>query len=276
METTASCVNATWSRWKETDMRRMSRWWAVAVMAIGAGVAEGVTVGPGSYVVLDMGVSDPFGKGGRLLERVTTAGQSVTTLSNISRQPFTRATVSLTTEVYELPGGSLGFAYTITGESFRDPLDRLDFGQALIPQLRVPGFARAPADVNVSRIPTGHGSGPHRMTVYRSEPANDTVIYSFANDSVPANMPAFSSLFANGTITAFAEVEAATYERSRSVLRMMLRDGRSPGVGTFPELMFESLAPRFEAPSGGAIPEPATMGMLALAAGALGWRMRRL
>lgn len=255
-------------------MRRMSRLVVGVMLAAGGGVAEGITVEPGSYVVLDGGIADPFGKGGRLLERVTSGPQSVMTLSNISREPFTRATVSLTTEVYELPGeGGLGFAYTITAASFKDPLDRLDFGQALIPQLRVPGFAREPVEVNVSRIPTGHGSGPYRMTVYRSEP--ETVIYSFANDSVPANTPAFSSLFADGTITAFAEVKAAEYARSRSVVKMMLRDGRSPGVGVFPELMFESLAPRFEVPTGGAIPEPGTAGMLALAAGALGWRMRR-
>lgn len=251
---------------------------AVCAVLLAISHAEAVTLPPAttttSFVVLTSGVSNPFGAG-TLLQTVNAPSQSLTSISNINHQPFTRAAVSLTTQVYQLAPGTLGFAYTINAQSFRDPLDPFDSGEAVIPRLTVPGFDTVPADVNVSMIPTGFGVAPFKMTVYRAPAANDSVVYSFANDSVPANVPAFTSLYANGSITAFAATDAPSFRTATAVVTMMLRDARQPNIGSFFDLQFQSLAPNLGEPPVGSIPEPATLGLLALATGSLAWKLRR-
>jgi hypothetical protein len=251
----------------------------VAGLAVGAwaSAAHGVVLAPSSgvtsFAVLDAGVSNPFA-GGTLLQTVTSGPQTLTGVSNINHQSIRRATVSLTTQVYQLTAGSLGFAYTINAQSFGDPLDPLDFAQVLIPRLTVPGFDTAVVDVNVSRIPSDYFAAPYTMTVYRPVTNNDNVVYSFADDTVPANVPAFFSLVANGTITAFAETKAPAFQSSQALVQLVLRDARQPGTGMFTDFSFESLAPNF-GEAGEAVPEPMALATLPLALGALGLRLRR-
>jgi hypothetical protein len=232
------------------------------------------STGPTSFVAIDT-PGNPFA-GATLLQSVTGPPQSVTSISNISHQPYTQATVSLTTQVYRLAGGNLGFAYTLNSSFFPDTLDSFSHAQVKIPRLSISGFQNHSVDLAANLIPNGSSFGPPAFTAFRTASNNGTITFSFARDTVPAEVPAFYSRFAGTPITLFATTDASAFQPINSVVRLSQRDGRDQtSSGIISDLSFDSFGPVFAATTGHGLPEPLTALTLPLAILALALRRQR-
>jgi len=250
----------------------------LAVLTAAGSIVRGVQLAPAvpgtpsNFVIVDAPHPNPFA-GATLLDSVTSPAFQVFGTSNITHQQLLKATGSVTTTVYRTTSGTVGFAYTINSQGFKDPLDPADFVNGYIPSFSVSGFGNQTVDVSADSVPGFTGSGNSTLAV-REAQNNDVLKFLFIRESAPIQSTAFWDFPAGSpALTLYVQTNAQAYQSISATLSMSLLEERSkiPFAGSDFDVPSFSVA---ESAAPG-IPEPMSLGTLALSVAALAVRRWR-